>query len=100
VVPRQFLLEATDPALQPAGFTPRQATPFFGYGYQTWILPMRERTFAFLGIFGQSIVVQPASGIVIVQTSVYDRPSGDPMGTMRTEMWRGVINALGGRASE
>jgi CubicO group peptidase (beta-lactamase class C family) len=100
VVPRQFLLEATDPALQPAGFTPRQATPFFGYGYQTWILPMRERTFAFLGIFGQSIVVQPASGIVIVQTSVYDRPSGDPMGSMRTEMWKGVINALGGRNSE
>ncbi len=55
---------------------------------------------AFLGIFGQGIVVQPASGIVIVQTSVYDRPSGDPMGSMRTETWRGVINALGGRASE
>jgi CubicO group peptidase (beta-lactamase class C family) len=100
IVPRQFLLEATDAKLQPAAFRPRRATPFFGYGYQTWILPMRERTFAFLGIFGQAIVVQPASGIVIVQTSVYDRPSGDPMGAVRTEMWKGIINALGGNASE
>lgn len=100
VVPRQFLLEATDPKLQPAAFQPRRATPYFGYGYQTWILPLRERTFALLGIFGQAIVVQPASGIVIVQTSVYDRPSGDPMGSMRTQMWRGVIAALGGNASE
>ena len=100
IVPRQFLLEATDAKLQPAAFRPRRATPFFGYGYQTWILPMRERTFAYLGIFGQAIVVQPASGIVIVQTSVYDRPSGDPMGAVRTEMWKGIINALGGNASE
>ncbi len=100
VVPRQYVLEATDPKLQPAAFQPRRATPFFGYGYQTWILPMRERTFAFLGIYGQSIVVQPASGIVIVQTSVYDKPSGDPMGAVRTEMWKGVISALGGNASE
>lgn len=100
VVPRQFLLEASDAKLQPAAFQPRRAGPFFGYGYQTWILPMRERTFAFLGIFGQSIVVQPASGIVIVQTSVYDRPSGDPMGAVRTEMWKGVISGLGGNASE
>ncbi len=100
VVPRQFLLEATEARLQPPAFQPRRASPYFGYGYQTWILPLRERTFAFLGIFGQSVVVQPASGVVIVQTSVYDRPSGDPMGAMRTQMWRGVIAALGGNASE
>ncbi|MEY4652563.1 MAG: 6-aminohexanoate-dimer hydrolase [Pseudomonadota bacterium] len=100
VVPRQFLLEATDPKLQPAGFGPRRATPYFGYGYQTWIFPMRERSFAFLGIFGQSIFVQPASGIVMVQTSVYDQPSGSPMGAVRTEMWKGVLSSLGGDPSE
>jgi len=100
VVPRQFLLDGTDPKLQPPGFQPRRATPYFGYGYQTWLFPMRERSFAFLGIFGQSIFVQPASGIVMVQTSVYDQPSGDPMGQLRTEMWKGVLSSLGGNPSE
>lgn len=100
VVPRQFLMEATDPRLQPAGFQPRRATPYFGYGYQTWIFPMRVRSFALLGIFGQAIFVQPSSGIVMVQTSVYERPSGDPMGAARNEMWKGVLQSLGGDPSE
>lgn len=46
-----------------------------GYGYQTWILPLKERTFALQGIHGQSVFVQPRSGIVMVQTSVNDQAS-------------------------
>jgi CubicO group peptidase (beta-lactamase class C family) len=69
IIPRQWLLDATTaPADSP--FAPRRATPFMGYGYQVWLFPGPRRQFAFLGIHGQSIYVDPASGLVMVQTAV------------------------------
>ncbi len=96
VLPLDFLLEATDPARVPPAFRPGTATRYSGYGYQTWLFPMRERTFALQGIHGQSIFVQPASGVVMVQLSVYDQASGDPMVRHKDAMWRAVLRALGG----
>lgn len=99
IIPRQFLLEATDPALQPPAFRPKVATTYMGYGYQTWILPMKTRTFALQGIHGQHILVQPSTGIVVVQTSVNDKASGrlDPRPyQLRDAFWRGVLQSLGG----
>ncbi len=96
LLPLDYLLDATDAARVPPAFRPGTATPYSGYGYQTWLFPMRERTFALLGIHGQSIFVQPASGLVMVQMSVYDQPSGDPMGRHKDAMWRAVLRALGG----
>ena len=99
VIPRDYLLEATDAARQPQAFRPRSATPGMGYGYQTWILPLKERTFALQGIHGQHIFVQPRSGIVIVQTSVNDQASGrqDPRPYQyRDALWAGVLKSLGG----
>ncbi|MDP2262389.1 MAG: serine hydrolase [Hydrogenophaga sp.] len=103
VVPRDYLLEATDPALQPPYLRPRQATPYLGYGYQFWILPMRERTFAMLGIHGQAVYVQPSSGLVMVVTSVWENASGrsDPQPPEeRDALWRGVLRSLGGSPAE
>ncbi len=100
VVPLQYLLQATDPELQQEGFKPKHATPYFGYGYQTWIFPMKQRTFALQGIYGQSVFVQPASGIVMVETSVYDQPGSDRMWQAKIKMWKGVLAALGGDPSE
>jgi CubicO group peptidase (beta-lactamase class C family) len=99
IIPRDYLLDATDAARQPAAFRPRSATPSMGYGYQTWIAPFKERTFALQGIHGQHIMVQPKSGIVMVQTSVNDQPSGrqDPRPyQMRDALWTGVLKSLGG----
>jgi CubicO group peptidase (beta-lactamase class C family) len=99
IIPREFLLDATDPARQPPAFRPRIATPSMGYGYQTWLLPLKERTFALLGIHGQTIFVQPKSGIVMVQTSVNDQASGrqDPRPyQFRDALWLGVLESLGG----
>ncbi len=99
VIPRDYLLDATDAARQPPAFRPRSATPGMGYGYQTWIAPFKERTFALQGIHGQHIMVQPKSGIVMVQTSVNDQPSGrqDPRPyQMRDALWLGVLKSLGG----
>lgn len=99
VVPREYLLDATDPLRQPPDFRPRRATPYFGYGYQFWLMPLRERTFALQGVHGQAVYVQPASGIVMVQTAVVDAASGrqDPQPWReRDAFWRGVLRSLGG----
>ena len=99
IIPRDYLLDATDAARQPGAFRPRSATPGMGYGYQTWIAPFKERTFALQGIHGQHIMVQPKSGIVMVQTSVNDQPSGrqDPRPyQLRDALWLGVLKSLGG----
>lgn len=99
IIPREFLLDATDASRQPAAFRPRVATPYMGYGYQTWLLPFKTRTFALQGIHGQNILVQPASGIVVVQTSVNEQPSGRQDARpyqFRDAFWRGVLQSLGG----
>ncbi len=99
VVPREYLLDATDPARQPAAFRPRTATPYFGYGYQFWLMPLKARTFAMQGIHGQTVYVQPSTGIVMVLTSVWESASGkqnvQPY-EERDALWRGVLQSLGG----
>ncbi len=99
VLPREYLLDATDTARQPAAFKPRKATPYFGYGYQFWLMPLKERTFAMQGIHGQTVYVQPSSGIVLVLTSVWESASGkqnlQPY-EERDALWRGVLQSLGG----
>ena len=99
IIPLEFLLDATDSTRLPPSFKPKVATPYFGYGYQTWVFPMRERTFALQGIHGQVILVQPESKIVMVQTSVFDGASGrqDSASWSRVwELWTGVLKSLGG----
>jgi CubicO group peptidase (beta-lactamase class C family) len=100
VVPRDYLLDATDAERQPPAFRPRSATPYFGYGYQFWLMPLRERTFVMQGVHGQTLYVQPASGIVLVLTSVWEQASGQqdvrPY-QERDALWRGVLQALGGK---
>lgn len=103
IIPYNYLMEATDQALQPKALKPRSATNYYGYGYQTWIFPMKKRTFAFLGIHGQLIFVQPESKIVMVQTSVFDNPNGrlDPFPFKKiNSLWLGVLDSLGGDSAE
>jgi CubicO group peptidase (beta-lactamase class C family) len=100
IVPRAYLLDATDAKRQPAGFRPREATPGAGYGSQFWLLPLHERTFALLGVHGQATFVQPASGIVMVHTAVWPVAStvgpGLEFFLERAALWRGVLDSLGG----
>jgi CubicO group peptidase (beta-lactamase class C family) len=99
VIPREYLLDATDPARQPPAFRPGHATPTLGYGYQFWLLPNRERTFALQGVHGQAVFVQPASGIVMVHLAVEEAASArqDPLPNQeRAALWRGVLQSLGG----
>lgn len=99
VVPQDYLLDATDTARQPQAFKPRTATPYFGYGYQFWLAPFKARTFAMQGIHGQTVYVQPSTGIVMAMTSVWEQASGkqnvQPY-EEREALWRGVLQSLGG----
>ena len=103
IVAREYLLDATDPARQPEAFKPRMATPYFGYGYQFWLMPMKERTFAMQGVHGQAIYMQPSTGIVMVMTSVWESASGRQDALPyeeRDALWRGVLRSLGGTTAE
>lgn len=99
LVPQDYLLQATEAARQPLAFQPRRATAYFGYGLQFWLSPLRERTFVMQGVHGQAVYVQPASGVVMVVTSVWEAASGrqDPQPYEEREaLWRGVLQSLGG----
>jgi CubicO group peptidase (beta-lactamase class C family) len=97
IVPRDYLLEATDWHRQPDAFAPGKATPYFGYGYQFWLFPGEKRRFALLGIYGQSIFVDPELKLVMAITAAAKTASvgKETLGRERDALWRGVIRKYG-----
>ena len=93
IIPREFLLDATDWKRVPEQFRPGKANPHMGYGYQFWILPGERRQFAMLGVYGQSIFIDPALKLVVVQTGVNaTADAGDTsLARERLAFWRGVL---------
>src|SRR2546427_473437 len=73
---------------------PGLATPFSGYGYQTWIFPGERPMFALLGVRGQTIMVDPTSRLVMVHTAVRKQPSS-PGPSELGALWRTVVTELG-----
>jgi CubicO group peptidase (beta-lactamase class C family) len=97
VVPKDYLLEATDWHRQPAAFAPRRATPFFGYGYQFWTFPEEKRRFALLGVHGQAIFVDPELKLVMVVTAATRNAivGREPFAAERMAVWRGLVGKYG-----
>ncbi len=97
ILPKNFLLEATDWHKQPAAFAPGRATPYFGYGYQFWLFPGAKRRFALLGVYGQSIFVDPELKLVMAITAVAKSASvgKEPLGRERDALWRGLVANYG-----
>jgi CubicO group peptidase (beta-lactamase class C family) len=97
VLPKAFLLEGTDWRKQPAAFAPGRATPYFGYGYQFWLFPGAKRRFALLGVYGQSIFVDPELKLVMVIMSAAKTANvgKTPLGRERDALWRGLVGAYG-----
>jgi CubicO group peptidase (beta-lactamase class C family) len=91
VVPKEYLLEATDWRRHPGAFAPRRATPYFGYGYQFWTYPGEKRRFALLAVYGQSIFVDPEFKLVTVITAVAKHASTgkESLAVERNAVWRG-----------
>jgi CubicO group peptidase (beta-lactamase class C family) len=98
VVPKDYLLEATDWHRQPEAFAPRRATSYFGYGYQFWLFPGEKRRFALLGVYGQAIFVDPELKLVMVVTAAAKNANvvKESFGAERDAVWRGVIRKYGG----
>src|SRR6266478_7392733 len=95
LIPRQWLLDATTVNPSNAFLAPGAATPYFGYGYQVWILPGEQRSFALIGIRGQMILVDPASKLVMVHTAVRKKPSDRAYSADLIALWLGVVAQLG-----
>lgn len=97
LIPHQWILDATTVKSADKHLLPKVATSYFGYGYQTWILPGEQRRFALLGIRGQFILVDPASKLVMVHTAVRQKPS-EP-GSLREPLalWFAVLEQFGRR---
>jgi CubicO group peptidase (beta-lactamase class C family) len=97
VVPKDYLLEATDWHRQPEPFAPKRATSYFGYGYQFWLFPGEKRRFALLGVYGQSIFVDPELKLVMVITAAAKNASvgKEPLAAERDAVWRGLVGKYG-----
>jgi CubicO group peptidase (beta-lactamase class C family) len=93
IIPRDYLIGATDWKRQPEAFQPGKATPFFGYGYQFWLYPGASRRFVMLGVYGQSVFVDPALKLVIVQTAANATAEAGETSLARDRdaFWRGVM---------
>ena len=89
IIPKAWILDAT--SVQAPWLAPRVATPFYGYGYQVWLLPGPRRQFALLGIYGQAIFVDPAAKLVLVHTAARVKPSRDPMAAEVVALWQGLV---------
>jgi CubicO group peptidase (beta-lactamase class C family) len=89
VIPGEWVAEMTRMQVSPG-----RVGRFFGYGYQTWIFPQDDGSFAFLGVRGQAMFIHPASRLVMVHTAVRPDPR-DPGGADATAFWRGVRATLG-----
>jgi CubicO group peptidase (beta-lactamase class C family) len=93
VIPREFLLEATDWKRAPEPFRPGKATRYLGYGYQVWTYPGEPKRFVMLGVYGQSLFVDPGQRLVVVQAgaNATAEAGGTSLARERDAFWRGVL---------
>jgi CubicO group peptidase (beta-lactamase class C family) len=97
VIPKDYLLDATDWRRQPEAFQPYKATRYFGYGYQFWLFPGEKRRFALLGVYGQTIFVDPELKLVLVLTAAAKNGNvgQETFGRERDAFWRGLVAEFG-----
>jgi CubicO group peptidase (beta-lactamase class C family) len=99
VVPASFLAEATQAERQPEGFKPGQPGPF-GYGYQFWLSQLAPGVFSAVGIYGQTIMIDPALRLVVVHTAAWRAPSSASEREERTAFLLGVRDSLSGAVKQ
>jgi CubicO group peptidase (beta-lactamase class C family) len=96
IIPRDYLLEATDWHRHPAAFAPRASPPANGYGYHFWTMRAEKRRFVMRGVYGQSIYVDPELKLVLVHTAVARTASitNQPMGAELGALWSGLVKTF------
>ncbi len=94
IIPAAWIKDATTVREDQSHLRPGRATPFFGYGYQTWIFPGERRMFAFLGVRDQAIYVDPQSRLVLVHTAI--RKQSVDSGSRETgALWQSAVRTHG-----
>lgn len=71
VIPAEWVKAATRP--DAPHLVVGSASRNNGYGYQTWLID-KEGRFALLGAYGQAVMVDPKSKLVMVHTAVHPSP--------------------------
>lgn len=89
VIPAQWMIDGTTVRASDAYLLPGKAMRNFGYGYLLWLLPGDRRQFALVGDWGQRIIVDPSSKLVMVQTAL-DETDGASW-----KLWRTLVAQLG-----
>src|SRR6266850_1333777 len=89
IIPATWIEEATRVRPEQGHLKPGVATPYLGYGYQVWIAPGERRILALLGVRGQTILVDPASRLVLVHTAVRKQAAGGSATELRAR-WQAV----------
>jgi len=97
ILPAAWVRAATTPSAKQ--FEPGHIETFsggccapFGYGYQTWILPGKDRQFMLRGLRTQVIFVEPRARLVMVHTAAADI---GPMPAELLALWAGVVKEFG-----
>ncbi|ENN87331.1 hypothetical protein RHSP_26282 [Rhizobium freirei PRF 81] len=95
IIPRQWLLDATQPVKQGSFLAVNHETNPWGYGYQTWLMPGPRRTFFLDGRAGQRILIDPTTHLVLVHTAVRAKPND--MGSAElVALWSSVLKQFQG----
>jgi CubicO group peptidase (beta-lactamase class C family) len=97
VLPREYLLDATDwtrhdPAFRPGAATPQLAK--MGYGLHCWTQAGAPRRFAMVGVYGQFVFVAPDLQLVMVQLSAgaQAKNADTVLAQEAHALWRGLID--------
>ncbi|HEX2541191.1 MAG TPA: serine hydrolase [Caldimonas sp.] len=93
LVPAAWVRQSTESA--GAHAQPFVASAYFGYGQQFWVFPGSPRRFAFLGVRGQAIFVDPALKLVLVQTAVWNSAGDRAARAELLALWRGIVEQYG-----
>lgn len=95
LIPKDWILHATTVSDSTPQLASGKPLPFFGYGYQVWILPGQRRMFALLGSNGQRIFVDPRSKLILVQTAVMDKSIDRSRDAETIGLWLSLIHHYG-----
>lgn len=90
LLPEGWVEAATTVRLRDGHLQPGRATPYLGYGFQTWVLPDRLG-FALLGVRGQAVFVHPSQKLIMVQTAVWPRSSDPDLARARNVFWGELV---------
>lgn len=89
IIPASWMIEATTIRTEDAYLRPGHAMRGFGYGYLFWLLPGDRRQFAMVGDFGQRVIVDPPSKLIMVQTGLDETDGGS------WKLWRTLVEQFG-----